>query len=386
MSRPRADPGSRSGTSVAILPIVLRAAAAVLTLTLTAPLFAADGIPIVGYHEVDPTPRTGWGARTEDFVEQMELLDATGFHVVPISDLYDYLTKKRDALPSHPIVVTVDDGWLCASTEIAPVMRKFGFPWSLYVYPEIVGHGAHALTWPQVLALQADGVDIEDHTMTHAHLMRRSHPELDDAQYAVWLENELGASRKAIETHIGKPVRFVAYPYGDYDAAVEQQAKRDGYLLGLTSESGLNTRSTNLMRLRRLAVISDTTLDQFAHEIGLGKLTLENESPVVTTSTWTASIPDYDLIDPATVHVTVLGRPDVRGTYDQRIGRVSVNFEQPPRAREEVVVLIDDSRERRAAVVTLYGSDADREHYQALHDDLRELPLHHTETTRGVTH
>lgn len=365
---------------------MLRAAAVLVSLALTAPLFAADGIPIVGYHEVDPTPRTGWGARTEDFVEQMELLDATQFHVVPISALYDYLTKKRDSLPSNPIVLTVDDGWRCAATDIAPVLQRFGFPWSLYIYPEIIGHGEHALTWPQVLALQADGVDIEDHTMNHAHLMHRSHPELNDAQYAAWLENELGASREAIETQIGKPIRFIAYPYGDYDAAVEQQAQRDGYVLGLTSESGLNTRSTNLMRLHRLAVISDTTLDQFAHEIGLGKLMLENEAAVVTTSTWTATIPDYDLIDPTTIHVSVLGRPDARATYDQRIGRVSVNFEQPPRAREEVVVLVDDARERRAAIVTLYASDADREHYESMHHALSELPLHRTESTRGVSH
>lgn len=365
---------------------MLRAAAVLISLTLTAPLLAVEGVPIIGYHEVDPTPRTGWGARTEDFVEQMELLDATNFHVIPVSTLYDYLTKKRDSLPAHPIVLTVDDGWLCASTQIAPVLRQFGFPWSLYIYPEIIGHGDHALTWPQVLALQAEGVDIEDHTMTHAHLMHRSHPQLNDDQYTAWLGNELVASRKAIETQIGKPVRFLAYPYGDHDNAVEQEAQRDGYLLGLTSESGLNTRSTNPMRLHRLAVISDTTLEQFAREIGLGALTLENEAPVVTTSTWTATIPDYDLIEPGAVHVSVLGRSDVRATYDQRIGRVSVSFEQPPRAREEVVVLVDDARERRAAVVTLYASDTDRQRYEAMHEALRALPLHHTESTRGVSH
>jgi len=346
---------------------VLRAAAALLSITL-------HGIPIIGYHEVDPNPTSGWSVRSDEFVEQMELLDAAGYHVIPIADLADYLGGTRKTLPPNPIVVTVDDGWLCAYTEIAPVMRRFAYPWSLYVYPAIIGHGEHALTWPEVLALQAEGVDIEDHTMTHAHLMRRSHADMSESEYLAWLDDELAASKRAIEAETGKDVRFVAYPYGDHDTTVEREAECDNYLLGLTSESGLNTRSTDPMRLHRLAVESDTTLDRFAKEIGLAPLTIEHASPangVLTSPAFTATV------DAGNVRAVVLGRSDVRSAFDPATHRLTVTFDNPPRSREELLIV--DDADRRAAVVTLYASDADRERDASAHKELSALPLHHAQ-------
>ncbi len=349
-------------------------------------LAVALTLPIIGYHEVGPVPATGWGARTDDFVEQMELLQATGYHVVPIADAYAYLSGARESLPSRPVVLTVDDGWECAYTQINPVLERMHFPWSLYVYPAIIGHGAHALTWPQVLELAAHGVDVEDHTMTHAHLMHRSHPEMSDAQYAAWLHDELAASKDAIEAKVHHPVRFLAYPYGDHDAAVEAEAKRDGYLVGLTSESGLNTRATNLMELHRLAVISDTTLDQFRAAIGLRALSLSAQSPASgllgNQRTLSAIVDGHGRFDASSVHIAILGETNTTSTYDAASGRVTITL-RAPQPRQQVVVWADDKNgERYAAIWTLYGSAEARDRFIAEHDRLANLPLHHTQKTR----
>ena len=213
---------------------------AALSLVLTTAALAQD-TTILAYHEVDPVPERGWAVSSEDFAEQMRYLALAGYNVVPISALVDSIDGRRDSLLPNAVVITVDDGWLCAATEIEPVLKRFGFPWSLYVYPKIVGQGSHALTWPQIAELEKAGVDVEGHTMSHAHLMHKSHPELNDAQYDAFLRTELDESKRVIESHTGQLVRFLAYPYGDYDDAVVAAAKRAGYEAGLLSWFGPNT-------------------------------------------------------------------------------------------------------------------------------------------------
>src|SRR5207302_194577 len=85
-------------------------------------------------------------------------------------------------------------------------------------------------------------------------LQRRS--DLDAEKFDAFLRQKLDASKRVIESHTGQPVRFLAYPYGDYDDAVVAAARRAGYEAGLLSWSGPNNRSTDPMKLRRFAMVS----------------------------------------------------------------------------------------------------------------------------------
>ncbi|HEV2721016.1 MAG TPA: polysaccharide deacetylase family protein [Thermoanaerobaculia bacterium] len=334
---------------------------------------------IIAYHDVDPEPRSGWAMRTEMFVDQMELLAATEQNVVPLADVDDYLTGRCDNLPPRAVVLTVDDGYACAYSEIAPELRRRGFPFSLFIYPSLIGSGEHSLTWAQVDEMRRAGADVESHTMTHPHLMRRSHPEMSDAVYATWLHDELGRARSVVEARTKQPVRFLAYPYGDYDAAVEREATGDGYELALTSESGPNTRTTDPLTLRRFAPDAATTIEAFAAAIGLGKLQLTGVAPAdgVAAPAFSATIADHAQFDH--VHVVLLGDTRTHGTYDPRSGRVSLALPAHPKPRQRVVVWADDAAtgQRFAAIETLYASLAERDRYRTIREKLAALPLHH---------
>src|SRR5579863_497642 len=100
------------------------------------PLFAAatGGVPILAYHQVAADPQSGWAMRSSDFREQMELLAECGYHVIPVEELVDFIDGKRDALPPHPVVITDDDGWRSTYTDMDPILRQFGYPYSIYIY------------------------------------------------------------------------------------------------------------------------------------------------------------------------------------------------------------------------------------------------------------
>jgi peptidoglycan/xylan/chitin deacetylase (PgdA/CDA1 family) len=360
---------------------------AALSLLLTASAFAQN--TILAYHEVDPVPERGWAVSSEDFADQMRYLALAGYNVIPISALVDYIDRRSDSLPPNAVVITVDDGWLCASTEIQPVLKRFGFPWSLYVYPNIVGVGSHALTWPQIVALQKDGVDIEGHTMSHPHLMHTSHPELDEARYDAFLRTELDESKRVIESHTGQPVRFLAYPYGDYDAAVVAAAKRAGYEAGLLSWFGSNNRSTDPMKLRRFAMVSDTSLEQLRTALGAATLDLHDLSPaaegvlVDDQMTLTATIDDTQL-DATSIRASFLGDTPADSSYDPQSHRLTLTWKEKPREQRQTVIVIASTKSggRAAGIARFYTSAAAKQKYDALKGTLAKIPLHHTQTTR----
>jgi len=333
----------------------------------------AQLVPILAYHEVDPTPQRGWCVRSEDFAEQLAFLAATERSVIPIDMLVGYIRGQRDDLPPHSVVITVDDGWLCTYTQMSDALQQHRYPYSIYVYPSIVGSGSHALKWEQIKDLAARGAEVESHTVTHAHLIHRSHPEMSDEQYAPWLRNELVASKETIEQEVGHPVTVLAYPYGDHDPIVEQEVARAGYAAALTSEIGLNSRSTNPMKLRRVPMESSTTLDELHERIGDAPLqfadcSIDDES-IASSSSITLRVADRF----STLHAGILGRP--LQVFDGDTITISLDNLKPGRHRI-VAWADDDSGRRHSAILTFYTSAAELARYEAMGKQLGELPLH----------
>ena len=236
---------------------------------------AQPRIIILGYHEVEDDglpphaviPRGRAAASTDDemarytvsteaFRQQLDALDLHGYEVIALADVVDYVTGRRETLPARSAVITVDDGWRSTATKIAPELAKRGVPFTAFVYPRVIeqhSHHPYNLTWSQVNALAKSGVDVESHTYSHPFLSR-ARQSLDD---------ELSCSRAVIAVHTAQPVRFLAYPYGDYDEGVIDAAKAAGYEAAVTVKPGLVTKRSNLFALERYLLHHDTTLAEF---------------------------------------------------------------------------------------------------------------------------
>jgi peptidoglycan/xylan/chitin deacetylase (PgdA/CDA1 family) len=81
------------------------------------------------------------------------------------------------------------------------------------------------MPWATLPELASRGVEIGSHSVSHPHL-----PQLTDAE----LRRELVDSREQIEAEVGRPCRFLAYPYGDDDARVHAAARNAGYRAAYT--------------------------------------------------------------------------------------------------------------------------------------------------------
>jgi peptidoglycan/xylan/chitin deacetylase (PgdA/CDA1 family) len=255
-----------------------------LSLFVALPLFAVNApiATVLCYHEVDPPqeqhatiPRRSadadadagseqrrYCATPDHFHAQLDYLEANGYHVVSLAQLVDAL-KNASQLPPRSVVITVDDGWRCAYAEIFPELARREMPFTVFVYPHIVGRGEHALSWKQIDELVQSGIDIESHTFTHPFLTRKNNADVDADDYPAFLTHELLDSQRELESRTGVPVRFLAYPFGDYDASVIEAARRFGYRAAVTTRRGPVLPGTSPMELPRYLVHDDTTLEEF---------------------------------------------------------------------------------------------------------------------------
>ena len=145
-------------------------------------VFADDkiNIPILVYHNLNPTIPGSMNLTPQKFEEQIKWLKNNGFTIIPLKDAVAYLQGKREAVPAKSVVITDDDGWQSVYTYMYPIVKKYHIPVTLFIYPQTISKGKHAMTWDELKELQQTGLfDIQGHTYTHPnfkHEMKRLSP------------------------------------------------------------------------------------------------------------------------------------------------------------------------------------------------------------------
>src|SRR6185503_2132430 len=176
------------------------------------------------------------------------------------------LQKMADpsAFSAGMVSLNFDDGLASFWDNATSTLNAAGLKATAYIItgssgsslPNSTPNGGY-LSQAQIQALYAAGYDIGDHTTSHPYLTTVSD-----------LNAEINDSVSALSTAIGVPVTTLAYPYGDYNSAVETQvqgvtAAQGGPLLAARSvEDGYNDKATDPDALRIKEIFDTTTVAQ----------------------------------------------------------------------------------------------------------------------------
>jgi peptidoglycan/xylan/chitin deacetylase (PgdA/CDA1 family) len=223
----------------------------------------ADGfqtIPVLCYHR--------FGSRASKltvtpaaFAAQMEYLARNGYQVLALKELGAFIAG-REALPKKSVIITIDDGYRATYDIAFPILRKFGFPATVFLYTDFVGAG-DALTYPQMKELIASGlVDIQPHSKTHSNLTLKL-PDESDAKYRERLRREVDAPVDVIRDRLAQASYAYAYPYGDVNELAVDYLSRRGVSLGLTVTPGGNGFFAYQYMLRRTMIFGNEDLEAF---------------------------------------------------------------------------------------------------------------------------
>ena len=98
-------------------------------------------IPILMYHQIMSNPDSKYKEYTVSarmFSMQMRMLTLLGFKAIDLNNLMDY-RYGRKKLPSKPIIITLDDGYVEAIENSVPILRALGFRAVFYIPTDYVG-------------------------------------------------------------------------------------------------------------------------------------------------------------------------------------------------------------------------------------------------------
>jgi peptidoglycan/xylan/chitin deacetylase (PgdA/CDA1 family) len=220
-------------------------------------------IPILCYHNLNPTVRGSMNMTPAKFESQVKWLKDNGFSIIPLKDAVEYLQGKRDSLPAKSVVITADDGWQSVYTYMYPLVRKYNIPVTLFIYPETISNGKHALTWDELKELKQSGYfDIQGHTYSHQNF-KQEKKHLSAASYENFVKNELVNSKKILEDKLDIKVTLLAWPFGIYDSYLEEQAKNAGYAIALSIDAKTANRSYRPMAQPRFMIVDGLTMKSF---------------------------------------------------------------------------------------------------------------------------
>jgi peptidoglycan/xylan/chitin deacetylase (PgdA/CDA1 family) len=294
-----------------VAPVATETAPAPASVTATRPqglpprASSASGRAIVlGYHQFTApgVPSSNpYSMRQDVFAGEMKYLHDNGYNIVPLSDVVAFVEHKG-TLPPNAVAITIDDGYKSAINFAAPVLAQYHYPWTFFVYPAFITRteSKGAASWPDLLQLQAEGVDVESHSMTHPQLSKhrqlfteipssipggaptikytRPLRDLSPAEYDDFLTNETAGAKAVLEKELGKKIKYLAYPYGDYNQTVEAKAIAAGYEAIFTVADNPVHVTTNVHRIGRY-IITKPVEGLFASYLRQGALSLAQVSP-----------------------------------------------------------------------------------------------------------
>jgi len=242
-------------------------------------------VNVLCYHRIAEKPNVYTVTTPELFRAQMKYLHDQNFHVLPLESVVDAL-RYGTSLPTKSVVLTFDDGFSSCLTEAYPVLKKYQFPATLFIYTRYIGAGKNALSWDDVKTMAADPlIEIGCHSLTHPNLAKWK-PGETPAQHEAWLNGEIVGSKTEIEREIGQPVTAFAYPYGAYDQNALALVKTAGYTSAWTVDEAPVTTfpakpapGTSAVTLQRELIYRDDGLQGFTEKATSRALPLANPQP-----------------------------------------------------------------------------------------------------------
>jgi peptidoglycan/xylan/chitin deacetylase (PgdA/CDA1 family) len=206
-------------------------------------------VPILAYHRFETNCRSPLCQRVTAFENQMKYLKENGYHVISSMELLSFLEYRR-GLPKKSVLITMDDGYRSVYTYAYPILKKYGFTATLFIYTGYVGVSNMALTWDQLKEMKADGFCIGSHTVHHSDLTMPKEGETE-TEWVDRINKEISGSKKILDKKLGQDTFLLAYPYGKYDQRSIKIADKSGYKIAMSVQRGGNPFFAHPLYLRR---------------------------------------------------------------------------------------------------------------------------------------
>ncbi|MDP3851734.1 MAG: polysaccharide deacetylase family protein [Luteolibacter sp.] len=215
-------------------------------------------VAILGYHDFSETePETAMRIRTSKFRKQMETIRQLGITVI---SLHDFVAWKHGdmEIPEKSALITLDDGWKSVYTDAFPILKEFGYPFSLYLYKNYVDGGGKALTTQMIQEMITAGAAIGSHSVSHPYPVTvKSFRKKGSDAFDAYLRKEMGESKRFLESKFKTTVITYAYPGGFHTEEMYALGVEFGYTHLFTVIPGKVTRQAQDNTIPRYMILGN---------------------------------------------------------------------------------------------------------------------------------
>lgn len=220
-------------------------------------------VPILAYHRFGIEVTDSMTIKTSAFAEQLEWLKTNGYTVIPLETAAKYLHGDIKSIPAKSVVITVDDGHKSVYSDMAPLVKKYKIPVTLFIYPSAISNAKYAMTWDQLRELEATKLfQVESHTYWHPNFNHEK-KKLSPEEYAKFVDKQLGGAKKKLEEKTGHEIKYLAWVFGIYDDNLLNEAKKAGYAMALTIDRRHASSKDTMMSQPRYLVVSKQDIKAF---------------------------------------------------------------------------------------------------------------------------
>lgn len=183
------------------------------------------------------------------FTQHLSYLEKHNFNVIPLNDLISAL-QQGQTLPEKTVAITFDDGYNNNYEQAAPILEKFGYPYTIFVNPKLIDEGkSYVMSWDKLKELAQKGALIANHSAEHDYLHHMLENE-NNEQWLVRIKNDILHSQQRIKEEIGHDYKYLAYPYGEFNNKLQTLVTELGFI-GIGQHSGAVDVQSNFNRLPR---------------------------------------------------------------------------------------------------------------------------------------
>ena len=210
-------------------------------------------VPVLMYHRIAPASERGNDLADlvldpRVFDAQLAALEAHGWRTITSGQLARAVAAN-DEVPARTFVITLDDGREDGYTHAFPILQKHGFVATFFVITGRVNERRY-LTWTEMNDMQAAGMEIGNHTVSHLDETRFTRSQAD---------RQVMGAQDAIERNLGVPAVSFAYPSGRMPANLVASVKASRLQVAYTTIGGADETAATAYFWPRIRIHPTTT-------------------------------------------------------------------------------------------------------------------------------
>lgn len=244
-------------------------------------------VAVLGYHNFSETkPVTEMLMRTSEFRGQMEYIRRAGLTVISMQEFLEWRFGARE-LPAECVLITLDDGWRSVYTDAYPILKEYGYPFTLFLYSKYLSGRGDSMNPAMIREMQANGATIGSHSTSHLYpKVWKAEQAKGEEAYTSLIDNEIGKSQQHLSSLFGN-VKTYCYPGGYITQPMVDRLPSYGYVAAFTVIPAKVTSTEDPWRIHRYMI--------FGNDPGIFNSAMDfrvaQEGKVVSTGTTPGTLP-----------------------------------------------------------------------------------------------